>query len=84
MTNTLFPIETNSPAVGMQNRPPWQQLRLIRESQRKSGSREIPFPVVELRGERARLQALRAEELNAWNAAPSDETSRFIRRQLGT
>lgn len=83
MTNTRSLTNTNPLNGHIESRPPWQQIRSIRESHRKGRLRDIPFPVVELRGERARLQALRAEELNAWNAAPSADTSRFIRRQLG-
>jgi hypothetical protein len=62
--------------------PPWKQVRLLRQSQHDPGS-PAAFPLLELRGDRAYLRALRAAELTAWEDGPSAETGRFIRRQLG-
>jgi hypothetical protein len=73
---------TSAPPPDWRRLPPWKQVRLLRQSQHDPGS-PAAFPLLELRGDRAYLRALRAAELTAWEGGPSAETGRFIRRQLG-
>lgn len=73
---------TSAPPPDWRRLPPWKQVRLLRQSQHDAGSLAA-FPLLELRGDRAYLRALRAAELTAWEGGPSAETGRFIRRQLG-
>jgi hypothetical protein len=72
----------SAPPPDWRRLPPWKQVRLLRQSQHDPAA-PAAFPLVELRGDRAYLRALRAAELTAWEGGPSAETGRFIRRQLG-
>lgn len=73
---------TSAPPPDWRQLPPWKQVRLLRQSQHDPAA-PAAFPLVELRGDRAYLRALRAAELTAWEGGPSAETGRFIRRELG-